>query len=136
MLQVGLYPAVIKNMSHVLWDLGEMILHQVAVSRARRKAREALAEEPDQDSTFAIQARIKMSKLNAKSLSFQAMVERAFLIVQWGVMSTLAQTVGGGVGTFLLPGLGTFVGETGASIFLHKPVDDIEWDDMSATAGF
>jgi hypothetical protein len=128
MLQVGLYPALVKHVALVTWDLGELAAHQVAVRLARRNYKKKLEEEPDQDSVVAVKARGKIVELRGKALSFEAMVERAALTIRWGLLSTIYQVLGGTVGTFFFPGVGTYVGELGSSLLLNKPAEETEWD--------
>jgi len=116
-LSVGLPPALIRNAAIAVWDVLGLAAQQARASRARRHALAALRAAP-RDSAEAVRARAAVSRASARLRSAAACAVLVLRIALRDAATAACETLAGGVGTLLAPGLGTFLGELAGGLLL------------------
>lgn len=117
---VGLMPALAYNAGFVLWELGHVLTRQAVLRYRRAAEEEALKKEADPHSKNAIVARTRYLEVDRRILSAVDVALELGRVIVWGGVSVVVQTVAGSVGTFILPGWGTYLAELASPLMVKQ----------------
>jgi hypothetical protein len=107
----------VRNAAIAIWDIIGLAAQQIRLARSRRAYLKALANAP-RDSALAVRARAIVGKANLALHSIPSLAMQVLRIFVRDAATAVCEALGGGVGTFFIPGFGTFAGELVGGLLL------------------